>query len=133
MDLTIITPIGKSHKEYFEQCAASVQAQTVACRHIYAVDNGGRGPGYIRNKLMGRVTTPYVAFLDADDWLDATFAERTLAKIKPERYVYTGWWQNDKAIKPPKKAWCEGTWHTVTCLVPTSQADLAWHLWHSHR
>jgi glycosyltransferase involved in cell wall biosynthesis len=99
-----------------------VLAQTVEVEHLYKLDSQGRGPGAIRNELLAQVQTPYVTFLDADDWLEPNFAERCLRLARPEHYVYTDWFQDGKRIEAPDKPWCNGTWHLVTAVVPTALA-----------
>jgi glycosyltransferase involved in cell wall biosynthesis len=68
-----------------------VQAQTVDCAIETLVDYGGRGAGWARNRLLERVSTPFVVFLDADDYIEPNFVERCLAVWQPGRYVYTDW------------------------------------------
>jgi hypothetical protein len=88
------------------------------------VDGQQRGPGVIRNRLLARVTTPYTVFLDADDWIDPTFVEECERTIRPNRYVYTDWWNDDWHITADDNPWCEGEWHPVTGLIWTDHARL---------
>lgn len=120
-DLTILTPIAPHHLSLFAFAHASVKAQTVACTHLWAVDGDGKGAGYVRNRLLEKVTTPYVSFLDADDWLEPTFAEETLAAIRRRQsvYIYTDWLQDGQHIPAPDCAWTGGTHHLVSAVVPT--------------
>lgn len=120
--LTVITPIAPHHAHLFNECAASVQAQTVDVEHLYMLDNIGQGPAAIRNLLLKQVNTTYVTFLDADDWLEPEFAEKTLSAVRPARYIYTDWYQDGKAIAAPECAWTNGTFHLVTAAVPTAWA-----------
>ncbi len=122
--LTVITPIAPEHVEVAKDAQASVAAQTLPVAHLCMVDQERKGPGFIRNHLLGQVQTPYVAFLDADDWLEPNFAERGLAAIEPGRYVYTDWFQGERHVKAPERAWCQGTYHLVTAIVPTDLARL---------
>lgn len=122
LDLTVITPIGPTHEALFAFCAASVQGQTIPVQHLYSVDSDRLGPGVIRNRLLKQVQTRYVTFLDADDWLEPAFAERTLAACVPGRYVYTDWYQDAQRIKSPDRPWCNGTFHLVTAVIPTEIA-----------
>lgn len=121
-DLTVITPIAPHHATLFEVCEASVQAQTVPAVHLYMMDITGQGPAVVRNLLLTQVSTPYVTFLDADDWLEPAFAERTLQAAHPARYIYTDWLQETKVITAPDCAWTGGTFHLVTAVVPTAWA-----------
>lgn len=122
MTLTVITPIAPHHRALYKQAADSVLAQTVPVRHIAQIDERGEGPGAIRNRLLAQVDTEYVAFLDADDWLDPTFAAKTLAALRPGRYVYTDWWKDDQQVRVPAAPWCTGSFHLVTAVVPTEAA-----------
>jgi glycosyltransferase involved in cell wall biosynthesis len=121
-ELTVITPIAPRHRALYKQAADSVLAQTVPVRHIARVDERGEGPGAIRNRLLEQVDTEYVAFLDADDWIDPTFAATTLAAMRPDRYVYTDWWKDDEKVRVPAAPWCTGNFHLVTAVVPTEAA-----------
>lgn len=120
-ELTFITPIAPLHQHLFPFAAASVKAQSVKCLHLWQIDWDKRGPGVIRNRLLEQVTTPYVSFLDADDQIEPTFAERTLQAIKrnPQTYIYTDWYAHGHHIEAPDCAWTNGTHHLVTAVVPT--------------
>lgn len=120
--ITFITPVAPEHVNRFENAVDSVNAQSVACRHLYEVDYKREGPGVLRNRLLTQVTTKYVSFLDADDWIEPTFAEACLKAITPGRYVYTDWYEGDDHKRAPAKAWCGGTWHLVTSVVHTADA-----------
>lgn len=97
-----------------------MQRQTVPCLHFAMLDQHGKGPGYIRNRLLEKVTTPYVGFLDADDWLEPTFAEETLRYTDWGRWpIFTDWLQDGARIRASRKPWCEGTFHLITTVLPT--------------
>jgi hypothetical protein len=119
--LTFITPVSTQHIHIVGHCIDSVNRQTVECAHLIKVDTDGKGPGVIRNQLLSEVTTPYVSFLDADDWAEPDYAEKTLAAFQG-RYIYTDWWQDDEVIQAPDCAWTGGTFHLVTTVVPTAWA-----------
>lgn len=121
--LTFVTPCASEHEPYLAQCIASVQVQTVPCEHYYLIDSDGRGPGYLRNRMLEKVTTEYVSFLDADDWVEPDYAEKMLAACRPGYYVYPDWWQDADIIEAPHAhAWCAGTWHVVTAVIETRLA-----------
>lgn len=70
MDVTVITPTIPSRTHLLTECIASVSQQEEGVgSHLIGVDNDGRGPGPIRNKLLEAVTTEWVTFLDDDDIL----------------------------------------------------------------
>jgi hypothetical protein len=117
--LTFITPVAPYHTALLDRTIASVQAQTVACEHIVMHDSDARGPSWLRNEALLQVTTPFVTFLDADDWIEPNFAEKMLAAWKPGRYVYCDWHQKDEIKAAPDRPWYEGTWHPITTVIPT--------------
>jgi hypothetical protein len=89
---------------------------------LMAIDREMDGAGFVRNQLLAHVDTPYVVFLDADDWLEPNFIEECLNVIQPGRYVYTDWYQGKERINAPQKAWCNGTWHVISTMVHTQDA-----------
>jgi glycosyltransferase involved in cell wall biosynthesis len=122
-----------------------VQAQTVKCQHLIGVDEQMQGAGFVRNVLLSKVTTPYVTFLDADDYLEPNFAELTLSAIKPHSYVYTAWFSppytGEHATKvergyyhntdehvniphPPRDVWRVG-FHLITSVISIEDARRA--------
>lgn len=143
--LTIITPCAPVHTGLLRKCIESVQAQTVKCQHLIGIDETMQGAGYVRNVLLKRVTTPYVTFLDADDYLEPRFAELTLSAMRPNSYVYTGWFSapytGEHATKiergyyhsdgeyaniphPPRDVWRIG-FHLVTSVMRVEDARRA--------
>jgi glycosyltransferase involved in cell wall biosynthesis len=118
--VTFAIPVAPHHTDLLPRALASIEAQTVESVAMYMIDHDGEGPGAIRNAILSAVKTPYVVFLDADDWVDPRFVEDTLAAISGGSYVYTDWWQDDKYIHAPEKPWCGGTWHVITTLLPTA-------------
>lgn len=118
--VTVCIPVATYHEENLKAAIASVEAQTIDCTVIYMVDKDSDGPGVIRNELLRAVTTPYVIFLDADDWIAPDYVQQTMQMMQDGKYVYTGWWQDDKHIHAPEKPWCAGTWHPITTLLSTA-------------
>lgn len=75
--VTVITPSLPQRSSLLAEAVASVDAQTVPPRaHLIGVDTYGEGPAVIRNRLLRRVTTRWVAFLDDDDVLRPMHLER---------------------------------------------------------
>jgi glycosyltransferase involved in cell wall biosynthesis len=97
----------------------SANAQSVDCVVKCAVDNNSDGAGVTRNRLLETVDTPFVVFLDADDWIHEDFVKECLRVIRPTRYAYTDWWQGPEHTKAPRKPWCNGSWHVITSLLYT--------------
>ena len=124
MQVTVITPIAKHHEKQFVRCADSVRKQTAECRHLHMIDTDGKGPAYIRNKLLEQVRTKFVVFLDADDYLEPTFVYECLKASTPDRYVYTDWYQNGEAKTSPKGQYWNTAWHMITCLIHTDMMKI---------
>lgn len=84
------------------------------------VDEDNKGPGWVRNQLLKQVSSEFVVFLDADDWLEPTFNEECFKAYQPGKYVYTDWYKDGEWVQTPDKAWCDGTWHPITALIKTT-------------
>jgi hypothetical protein len=124
MQVTVITPIAKHHEKQFVRCADSVRKQTIECRHLHMIDSDGKGPAYIRNKLLEQVRTKFVVFLDADDYLEPTFVYECIKASTPERYVFTDWYEGEVVKSTPKGAFWDTAWHLVTCLIHTDMMKI---------
>lgn len=125
VQLTFITAVAPYHAHLIPAVRAQVEGQTTACAHIVITDHERRGPGWARNAGLAQVTTPFVAFLDADDQIAPTWAAETLAAFEQRggrRYIYTDHQQDGKVIAAPDCAWVRGTWHVITALLPTAWA-----------
>ena len=104
---TIIIPVYNT-ADYLPQCLDSLLSQTVRGFRVIMVDDGStdgsgdiargyvgrhpevfallaqenRGQGAARNLALRQVDTPYVTFLDSDDWWSLRTAERITARIR---------------------------------------------------
>lgn len=120
---SIIIPIAPWHVELAEQAIASAESQTVSCEVIPMLDTEGRGAGAMRNKGVERANAPFVIFVDADDVIERTFAERALHYYQRGYYVYTDYIVNGQIMRAPDcspvSVWQTGAMHMVTCLIPT--------------
>lgn len=133
-DLTIAIACGPFHKDIVKRAVESCEKQTARVSYGVWPDEQARGTGWARNQLLSRVTTPFVTFLDADDYLESDFAARMLeaAYENTSRYVYCGWLADEmgangkpQPISPPDKCYCFENGclvHPVTALVPTAWA-----------
>lgn len=122
--VSVIIPVGPYHTDIAERAIRSVREQTVPCTVIRVDDTTQRGPSWARNRGLEQATTPFVVFLDADDWLEPAFVEKCLSVWKTGHYVYTDWLEGDKVIEAPLDAWCgNGAWHCITTLLPKYAAD----------
>lgn len=144
--LTFVVACAPYHAEIVVRAIASVNAQSLPCACIVVHDGAQLGAGWSRNVGLSQVETPFVAFLDADDWIEPDFAEKCLRAYDGARYVYTDWRLEDGGVvRAPKCAWdADGSWHVLTVLLPTvsvraaggfdermrggEDTDLFWHL-----
>lgn len=139
--VTFIIPIGPEHTEIAQRAIDSALAQSVPCEVKSLIDTAGRGPGWARNTMLRQVTTEFVSFLDADDWVEPTFAEETIAAYQRAGgncYIFVDFIGQDGTITetpclnnglngkplstPDRKPYCGGTWHPITTLLPTAWA-----------
>ena len=105
--LTVVVPI-YNVEQYLEQCLDSLLYQTVRNHKVILVDDGSKdssgeiadryvnkypelftvihkqnaGLGAARNTAMPYVTTPYVTFLDSDDWFRPNYVEIFTERLK---------------------------------------------------
>lgn len=89
MLLSFVCPVAPYHTHLIERARAQVEKQTLPCAFVPYVDTDKLGAGVARNKGVELCSTPYIAFLDCDDYLDPTYAEKTLSVYRPGHYVYT--------------------------------------------
>lgn len=120
--LTVCIPCAPYHSPLLPRALDSVYAQTVQTAVLYEMDTEGVGPGVLRNRMLAQVQTPYVAFLDADDWLEPAFAEMGMNAISANHYAYSDWYEGQKVIHASDKPWCGGTWHIITAVLHTQHA-----------
>lgn len=120
--VTIVTPCAEYHTNLLPRCKASVQAQTVECAHIVIQDDAGRGAGWARNRGLELVQTPFVTFLDCDDWIEPGFIEQCLTFYDGARYVFTDWHEGDAVKFAPECLIVNRNWHCITTLLPTNWA-----------
>lgn len=104
--LTIIVPV-YNVEPYLDKCLSSLLNQTVLNHHVVIVNDGSTdssgeiakryavshpalfqyieqencGLGAARNKGLQYANTPYVTFLDSDDWQDCYFVENFIKEI----------------------------------------------------
>ncbi len=124
-EVTFIIPISPAHFDLATRAIESVRHQTVECKYTFRQDKDRRGPGAIRNELLALVDTEFVSFLDADDWLEPTFAEETDwldASNQPIAAPCKNGPQGTVISTTDQKPYCGGTWHVLTTLLPTQWA-----------
>lgn len=123
MEVSVVIPVGPYHAHLAQRAMQSVLSQTERCALVVSRDTERHGAGWARNQGLEQVETPYVLFLDADDWLepDAAAVLLTAAKAAPDRYVYPDWYVGNRAVVANDCCYClpEYSGHLVTALVPT--------------
>lgn len=67
-EITVVIPTIPGREQDLARAIASVQAQTLAARCVVQFDADGEGAAATRQKGLEAVQTPWVAFLDDDDW-----------------------------------------------------------------
>ncbi len=119
--VTFVIPCAPYHIHLLPRALASLHAQTVPVDHVAIFDADRRGAGWARNRGIERVKTEFLVFLDADDEVLPSYAERTLARWRG-KFVYTDWFQDEHIVRAPKCAWSPKTHNTITALIPTEWA-----------
>lgn len=114
---TILIPIADYHLELSKRAIDSAKQQTVECKVIAARSAGT--PAHVRN-LADVCLTPFVVWLDADDWIEPDFVEECLKVYEEGGYVYTGYRMGNRHVTPPARdPFRNGSNHLVTTLYPT--------------
>lgn len=108
--VTVLTPTIESRFELLHEAAMSVRNQTLrGVEHDVLLDAHGDGPAATRNLLLAAVTTPYVAFLDDDDLLDADHCERLLRLLEATHADVAYSWHRSGPATPRPRRWHEAT------------------------
>lgn len=92
--------------------------------------SGGVGPGRARNLGLAQVKTPFVMFLDSDDYLVPTALEELLTAIKGKSsYIYSDYYTLEGGEFKPRETldytqeiWLRQAIHPVTTLMATECA-----------
>jgi hypothetical protein len=123
-DVTIIIPYAPHHEPLLSRAIESIERQTVPTLALPIRDDNKRGPAWGRNQGLAQVTTEYVGFCDADDWIEPEFVEQCLPILKPGTYAYTDWHFADNSVHPASNTPWRGKddWHLVNVLMLTSDA-----------
>lgn len=81
MEVSIIVP--KRQKEPFlDECLASIRAQTYDDIELLVInDKNGNGPAWARNQGLEKAKGQYIAFVDADDYLETNAIEALVEAI----------------------------------------------------
>lgn len=117
--VTFVVPVAPYHLSIARRALESVEAQTVFSVYEAVIDDKGHGAGYARNIGLSNVTTPFVVFLDADDWVEPVYVEECLKAWQGDRYVYTDWMDDDRRAYSPDCHFAPNTRNINTALIPT--------------
>lgn len=80
--ITLVTPTVPGRGDLLAELAASVAAQTyMPDAWLVGVDHERRGPAAVRNGLVAKAGTQWVAFVDDDDLLDPHHFETVAAHL----------------------------------------------------
>lgn len=84
LEVTVITPTLIGREDMLADCVASIQNQILPpVAHLVAQDFFKRGPAYIRNSLVERADTEWVAFIDDDDFAEPDWLD-TLVRVRAD-------------------------------------------------
>lgn len=126
ISIDIVIPVADYHTGSSSGAIAAAHAQTVPCGVIVVHDVERRGAGAARNQGARQSSADFLVFLDADDDLRPDALALFLRHYQRGRYVYCDDRQGDSIHQTPDQcAYLDGTWHTVTTLLPRVFFDLA--------
>lgn len=115
---TVLIPVSAAHyaTNVYMRALESARNQTVECDVQWSISP--ETPAKLRNTGMD-VSTPFVVFLDCDDWIEPTFIEQCLRAYEQGYYVYTGYHMGYKTVTPSDESPFADGHHLVTTLYPT--------------
>lgn len=94
-EITVVIPTIHGREDDLRRAVMSVQQQTYKnVRIVVALDETGAGAAATRQRGLEQVETPWVAFLDDDDWFASIHLERMMAHAQETGadFVYS-WFQ----------------------------------------
>lgn len=110
--ISVITASLPERAEQLVEAAASVQTQSLEPEvHMIMLDAMREGPAACRNRLLERVETPWVAFLDDDDELDADHLE-VLARWGDGADLVFSWHRGGPGV-PRYESWDASAYRTM--------------------
>lgn len=120
---SIIIPIAPWHVALAQNAVSSALQQTLKAEVVTVVDEQQKGSGWARNRGAELANSVFLIFVDADDILEPTFLEKTVAtwlKAPQPAYVYVDWYRDGEVVRTVDiPRWQENDWHPVTTLIPT--------------
>lgn len=130
--VTAIIPVAEAHKHLLPRAVYSLEQQTYTPIIRPIPDHLGAGSAAVRNMGIRAADTPFLLFLDADDFLINTAIETMLLALNnnPEAsYAYSDWIQfskgkytHHKSKEYDRKRQLHHSIHLVTTLIETEAA-----------
>lgn len=88
--ITVVTPTIAGREDLLVECRASVAR--LGLPHLVGLDEHYEGPAVVRNRLLERVTTEWVLFVDDDDLLLPHYVTTVQRHLADADVVYTNWY-----------------------------------------
>lgn len=88
--ITVVTPTVPGREDLLTECRASVAR--LGLPHLVGLDEYREGPAVVRNRLLERVDTEWVLFLDDDDLLLPHYVSTVQRHLADADVVYTNWY-----------------------------------------
>lgn len=89
-DITVCIPTIEERNELLQEALQSVYSQTAGLVKVMSMlDVDRKGPAWVRNRMVEKVDTPWVQFLDDDDVIHSNFLERILPHLEEGDVVYS--------------------------------------------
>lgn len=89
VNVTVVTPTLPERSSMLAEVIDDVARQSEPCRHLIEVDHLGEGPAKVRNRMLGAVHTPWVAFVDDDDRINDAHIATLLEHSDAADVIYT--------------------------------------------
>ena len=106
--ISVIVPVYKIKEQYLKECIESISKQTYSNLEIILVDDGSpdqknQGVSMARNNAIQKATGEWIAFIDADDWIEKNMCELAMEKRDGNDMVVWNMYLNKDANQQIKK------------------------------
>ena len=106
---SVIVPIYKPNPEWLEACLHSIRSQTYPVELVTVEDTEGKGAWHARNLGLEKATGDYIAFCDADDYLEPFAIERMVEAIDGDVDMVVGSFRKfgewEQTVSHPTVTW----------------------------